>query len=393
MTEENGNNLENKENNLENEEEIRDLDEEEIIKDFFSLEESDGNYLKNFSETTEDIEDEKKDTEGDNKEFIEEVEEEGIIEEEKKEEDKIEDSESFKEEKDLGENFKEAVFLIEVEKIKPNPYQPRKAIHDDSLFELAQSIRKFGILQPLVVQKRETVKENGVGVEVYYELIAGHRRLEAAKMIGLERVPAIIREVDQKKEQLEIAVIENLQRENLSPIEVARAFARLIDEFGMTQREIALRVGKSRQAVANILRLLQLSEAVQNALEEKKVSETHARILLSLENEDDQKFLLERIIKGNLTTRQTQLLAQKLIKKEIKETVIPQIKKEINKKEKIVPSGLGSFLKEVEKHLEEQFGWNASVIPKGTNGCQVILEFGSKDDLKSFLRKVFQDES
>lgn len=387
---ENGNNLGNKENNLENEEKIKDFDEEEIIKDFFSLEESNGNYLEKFSETMEDVKGGKKDIEWEDKESIEKVGEEEIVKKEKNEENEIKNDKSFEVEKELEENFKEAVFLIEVEKIKPNPYQPRKAIHDDSLFELAQSIRKFGILQPLVVQKRENVKENGV--EVYYELIAGHRRLEAAKMIGLERVPVIIREVDQKKEQLEIAVIENLQRENLSPIEVARAFARLIDEFGMTQREIALRVGKSRQAIANILRLLQLSEAVQNALEEKRVSETHARILLSLENEEDQKFLLEKIIKGNLTTRQTQLLAQKLVKKEVKETIIPQIKKEINKKEKIMPSSLSSFLKEVERHLEEQFGWNASVIPKGTNGCQVILEFGSKDDLKSFLRKVFQDE-
>jgi len=390
MMGENGNNLGNKENNLENEEKIKDFDEEEIIKDFFLLEESNGNYLEKFSETMEDVKGGKKDIEWEDKESIEEVGEEEIVKKEKNEENEIKNDKSFEVEKELEENFKEAVFLIEVEKIKPNPYQPRKAIHDDSLFELAQSIRKFGILQPLVVQKRENVKENGV--EVYYELIAGHRRLEAAKMIGLERVPVIIREVDQKKEQLEIAVIENLQRENLSPIEVARAFARLIDEFGMTQREIALRVGKSRQAIANILRLLQLSEAVQNALEEKRVSETHARILLSLENEEDQKFLLEKIIKGNLTTRQTQLLAQKLVKKEVKETIIPQIKKEINKKEKIMPSSLSSFLKEVERHLEEQFGWNASVIPKGTNGCQVILEFGSKDDLKSFLRKVFQDE-
>ncbi|MCD6085507.1 ParB/RepB/Spo0J family partition protein [bacterium] len=390
MMGENGNNLGNKENNLENEEKIKDFDEEEIIKDFFSLEESNGNYLEKFSETMEDVKGGKKDIEWEDKESIEKVGEEEIVKKEKNEENEIKNDKSFEVEKELEENFKEAVFLIEVEKIKPNPYQPRKAIHDDSLFELAQSIRKFGILQPLVVQKRENVKENGV--EVYYELIAGHRRLEAAKMIGLERVPVIIREVDQKKEQLEIAVIENLQRENLSPIEVARAFARLIDEFGMTQREIALRVGKSRQAIANILRLLQLSEAVQNALEEKRVSETHARILLSLENEEDQKFLLEKIIKGNLTTRQTQLLAQKLVKKEVKETIIPQIKKEINKKEKIMPSSLSSFLKEVERHLEEQFGWNASVIPKGTNGCQVILEFGSKDDLKSFLRKVFQDE-
>ena len=411
MIEENENNLENKEKNF------KDFDEEEIIKDFFSLEEpekiekSSKDNLEEFSEIIKKEPEEKMEPE-------EKIEEEKLQEEKKEEEKLIEkikeepiersigeeneenieevenerkefESEDLEKEKEFEKDFKEAVFLIEVEKIKPNPYQPRKVVHDDSLFELAQSIRKFGILQPLVVQKREEIKENGV--KIYYELIAGHRRLEAAKMIGLERVPAIIREIDQKKEQLEIAVIENLQREDLSPIEVARAFARLIDEFGMTQREIALRVGKSRQVVANILRLLQLSEPVQKALEEKKVSETHARILLSLENEEDQKILLEKIIKENLTTRQTQLLAQKLIKKEIKEKVLPQIKKEINKKEKVSPT-LSPFLKEIEKHLEEQLGWNASVVPKGINGCQVILEFNSKEELKSFLRRVFQED-
>ena len=327
------------EKNLEKEKNMEDF-EEEVIKDFFFLD--------------EDLEKKK----------------------EEKEEKEIEEPER---------KIKEAVFLIEVDKIRPNPFQPRKVVHDDSLFELAQSIRKFGILQPLVVQKKEIVKEDGI--EVYYELIAGHRRLEAAKMIGLERVPALIKDLNQKKEQLEIAVIENLQRENLSPIEVARAFARLIDEFGMTQREIALRIGKSRQAIANALRLLQLPEEAQKALEEKKISETHARILLSLENEEDQKFLLEKIIEGNLTTRQAQLLAQKLIKKEVEKKVFPQVKKE----ERAI-SPQNTFLKEIERHLEEALGWNVSVLPKGKEGCQIIFNFSSKEDLKSFLRRLFERE-
>ena len=327
---------------------------EKVIKEFFSLEEEDFEEKPSAPQPKEP----------------------------QKEEEKSFETPSFK------EPFKEAVFLIEVEKIKPNPYQPRTVIKDDSLFELAQSIRKFGILQPLVVQKIEVPKENGV--DVYYELIAGHRRLEAAKMIGLERVPAIVRKLPQKKEQLEIAVIENLQREDLSPIEVARAFARLSDEFGMTQREIALRIGKSRQAIANALRLLQLPEEAQKALEEKKISETHARILLLLENPEDQKFLLEKIINDNLTTRQAQILAQKLIKKEAQQTLSAFEKKP--KKIETSFKEVSPFLKEIEKHLEENCGWNVSVVPKGFEGCRIIFEFSSKEELKDFLRRLFEDK-
>ncbi len=300
-------------------------------------------------------------------------------------------SSQFLEEKPF---FKEAVFLIETNKIFPNPYQPRKVVKNDSLFELAQSIRKFGILQPLVVQKKEEIKENGV--EVYYQLLAGHRRLEAAKMIGLERVPAIIKEVGQEKENLEIAVIENLQREDLSPIEVARAFSRLIEEFKMTQREIAIRIGKSRQAIANALRLLQLPQKAQKALEERKISETHARILLGIENPEIQEQLLEEILAKNLTTRQAQLLAQRLLrKKEVSSKPALESSQSFSEasslKEPTPSSFKDSFLKEVEKHLSEQLGWNISIVPK-ERGCQVILDFVSQEDLDNFLKKLLLEK-
>lgn len=173
----------------------------------------------------------------------------------------------------------DAIFHIEVEKIVPNPYQPRRVFEEEALEELAASIREFGVLQPLVVVKR--VEEVPGGAAVCYELIAGERRLMAAKRAGLERVPAIVRQADSHAEKLEVALIENLQRRDLSSLETARAYARLQEEFGLTQREIGARVGKSREAVANTLRLLQLPPDALQALSEGTITETQARTLLA----------------------------------------------------------------------------------------------------------------
>lgn len=173
----------------------------------------------------------------------------------------------------------DAIFHIEVEKIVPNPYQPRRVFEEEALEELAASIREFGVLQPLVVAKR--VEEVPGGAAVRYELIAGERRLMAAKRAGLERVPAVVRQADSHAEKLEVALIENLQRRDLSPLETARAYARLQEEFGLTQREIGARVGKSREAVANTLRLLQLPPDALQALSEGTMTETQARTLLA----------------------------------------------------------------------------------------------------------------
>src|SRR3989344_2436305 len=146
------------------------------------------------------------------------------------------------------------IFHIEVEKIKPNPHQPRKHFDETALRELSASIAEHGILQPLVVSKIETVTERGRDVE--YQLIAGERRLLASKMLGLPRVPVIVKHTNEEREKLELAVVENLQRANLDPIETARAYAKLQDHFGLTQREVAVRLGKSREVVANAMRLL-----------------------------------------------------------------------------------------------------------------------------------------
>ncbi len=197
----------------------------------------------------------------------------------------------------------ESVYYIEVEKILPNPYQPRKTFDPESLKELAESIKEFGILEPLIVTRKEIVTENGL--DVWYELVAGERRLQAAKMIGLKTVPAIVKELSEKA-KLEVSIIENIQREDLNPIERAKAFARLMEEFGMTQIEIASRIGKSRSYVANTIRLLKLPEEIQEALKAGKISEAHAKILLSIEEPELQRKIFERIISEGVPVQEIQ---------------------------------------------------------------------------------------
>ncbi len=173
-----------------------------------------------------------------------------------------------------AKRFTESIFQIEVEKIKPNPYQPRRDFNDEEIEELARSVREFGIIQPLVVTKVEKETETGTSVE--YELIAGERRLMAAKKIGLRSVPAIVKRVDVGKAKLEMALVENIQRSNLNPIETARGYARLQDEFNLTHQEIASRVGKSRTAVTNTIRLLSLPSETQEALIAGKITVSEA---------------------------------------------------------------------------------------------------------------------
>ncbi len=185
---------------------------------------------------------------------------------------------------------------IEIGKISKNPGQMRKIFDSESLNELAESIKMHGILQPLVV----TEKSPGA-----YELIAGERRLEASKIAGLAKVPVIVRAAD-ARQKLELALVENIQREALSPIEEARAYKDLSAEFNLTQEEIAKRSGKSRSRVANFLRLLSLPLEIQNAINEKKISEGHGRAILSLANPEKQRALFREILKNNLTVRQAE---------------------------------------------------------------------------------------
>lgn len=193
-------------------------------------------------------------------------------------------------------NIESVVNNIEIDKISKNPVQMRKVFEKESLKELAESIKLHGILEPVLVT------ELGAGA---YELIAGERRLEAAKIAGLKKVPAIIRKVS-PQEKLEFALIENIQRENLNPIEEAKAYKMLSSDFALTQEEIARRSGKSRSRVANFLRLLSLPLEIQNAIGENKISEGHGRAILALQNPEKQRALFNEIIRSNLTVRQAE---------------------------------------------------------------------------------------
>lgn len=263
----------------------------------------------------------------------------------------------------------QAIFQIEVEKIKPNPHQPRKNFGEDSLRELAASIREVGILQPIVVTKVE--KETSTGTDVEYILIAGERRFLAAKILGLERVPAIVRRVDFERERLEMAIIENLQRENLNPVETARAFSRLQDEFNLTQREIATRLGKSREAVANSVRLLDLPAYIQDSLAKGELSETHGRLLLSVADPASQKKLFDDIVLNKMTTR------------ELKDRVRP------DKKESSVQS-LSPELVMLEHELTSKFKAPVKIEKHGppAGGGKITIRYYSDEELRGILEQL-----
>jgi len=314
------------------------------------------------------------------KEIKEEKEEEQIFYEAKKEE----ATETKKAEPIIDEDLgpiREAVYLIEVEKIKPNPYQPRKHFDDDSLKELADSIREYGILQPLIVSRVE--KETPYGQTVEYQLIAGERRLRAAQLLGLERVPVIIRPSFEERQKLEAAIIENIQRTDLNPLETARGFAKLAEEFGLSQREIAERVGKSRAYVANVLRLLELPSEAQRALEEGKITESHARLLLTIQNPEKQRALLGEILSRKLTVRETEILTRRILEMPLGEFV--------QRRQEVSISDLGDALeKEIERKLEEIFGTKVEVKKRGNKG-RITINFFSEEELQEILKKIVKE--
>ncbi len=270
---------------------------------------------------------------------------------------------------------KEAVFHIEVEKIKPNPHQPRREFNQAALRELADSIREFGILQPLVVTKKEY--EVPGGTEVEYELIAGERRLLAAKMLGLTQVPAIIRKVGADRERLEMAIIENLQREDLNPIESARAFSRLQEEFHLTQREIAARLGKSRESIANTMRLLDLPSEIQEALAKGKISESHGRLLLAISEPALQKQIFQELLEHKITTRELRERVARSIQKESS----PQRQRRVVSPE----------LKILEEKLSSELGAPVVISHVGKRG-KIIINFYSEEELRNIVQQLGLDE-
>lgn len=267
------------------------------------------------------------------------------------------------------------VFLIEVDKIAPNPQQPRRNFDQEELKNLANSIREFGILQPITVTKIEV--EGELGTEVSYQLIAGERRWQASRLLGLERIPAIIRQVNLEKERLELAVLENVQRADLNPIESARAYARLQDEFAMTQREIAARLGKSREVVANTMRLLGLPTAVQEALARNQISESQGRLLLTVDDPGQQQMLMEDLLRSNLSVRELKSRIQR-----IKRVESPAL-------DGIMPAPLSTDpeTENLQRELESALGAPVKVDRSGETG-KLIITFYSPEELHGIVAKL-----
>ena len=259
--------------------------------------------------------------------------------------------------------YQDAIFWVEVEKIKPNPFQPRKTFDEATLASFAESVRQYGILQPLTVTRKE-IEKPGEGISVEYELIAGERRLRAAKLVGLSTVPVVIRSgEDDDQMKLELAIIENLQREDLNPIDRAKAFKRLTEEFGLKHAEVGRRVGKSREYVSNSLRILQLPEEMQEALARGDISEGHTRPLLMLmDRTAEQKTLFTEILTRKLNVRDTEQLARR-------------ITPERTRKADLTPE-----LLLLERELTEQLGTRVR-IEKKEQGGKLTIDFFSVDDL------------
>ena len=249
-----------------------------------------------------------------------------------------------------------ATNVLLVDEISPNRLQPRSHFDDKKLEELITSIEEHGVLQPVVVQKADSG----------YELIVGERRWRASKKLGLKKIPAVIREVSDAQ-SLEIAIIENIHRQDLNPIEEAEAYARLANEFALTQEMVAKKVGKSRTAVANTLRLLKLSRKIKEDLISEKISMGHARALLGLENSKQMEILRKEIIKQDLTVRQTEGRVNKIKAGSVNKPGPPTAKKDI-------------FIKDLEKDLARRLGTKVDISPK-KNGGKLVVTYYSDDDL------------
>lgn len=267
---------------------------------------------------------------------------------------------------------------ISIATIRPNPYQPRKEFDEAALVELAASIKQLGIVQPLTVRAVEDGK---------YELISGERRLRAAKLIGLRTVPAFVREADSEA-VLEMALVENVQREDLSPLEVAFGYQSLMDEVGLTQEQVAEKVGKSRSAVANTLRLLKLPPAAQAALRDGKLSAGHARMLVSIEDADAQLALLNDIIAKELTVRDV----EKRVRQLRRPKATPAKTTKTESKTTSTDQRTRLQLQALEERLRSHLSTKVHISHRNKKpGGTIQIEFYSDDDLERLLDVITDD--
>lgn len=254
------------------------------------------------------------------------------------------------------------VIYVKIGKVEPNREQPRKSFDEDSLLELSESIKQYGILQPLLVQDKKD----------YYEIIAGERRWRAAKLAGLKEIPVIIKELTER-EIVEISLIENIQRENLNPIEEALAYKRLINEFHLKQDELAERISKSRTSVTNAMRLLKLDERVQQMVIDDLITTGHARALLGITDNERQFVIAQQIFDENLSVRETEKLIKKLQNEKVEESV---------KKEE---DSLAIFYGDMEQKLKSIMGTKVLIHQKGKEKGRIEIEYYSSDELERIM--------
>ena len=250
--------------------------------------------------------------------------------------------------------------MLNINKVEPNRDQPRRNFDEDALLELAESIKQFGILQPLLVQKKDD----------YYQIVAGERRWRAAKMAGIKEVPVIIKQLSDQ-EIMEISLIENIQRENLNPIEEALAYKRLLNEFNLKQDEVAERVSKSRTAVTNSMRLLKLNEKVQQMVIDEMLTTGHARALLGIDDQEKQFLVAQKIFDEKLSVRDTEKLVKKL-QKEKKEKKDGSDQKD---------EKFEAIYRDLEEQIKQIFGTKVYIKQKNEKEGKVEIEYYSQDEL------------
>lgn len=262
---------------------------------------------------------------------------------------------------------------VPVDEIEPNPHQPRTRFEPASLVELATSIREHGVIQPLIVAERPDQPQR-------FWLIAGERRWRAARQAGLPVVPAVVREAS-SQQLLELALVENLQRDDLSPLEEAAAFTTLIDQFSLTQAQVAYRVGKSRSAVANAVRLLGLPVEVKAALNDRMISAGHARALLSLESDQDKCRALELIVARELNVRQ----AEELVRRWQEESVQKEMEEE--------PPHLQAQMRYWENRFRDRLSTKVNLDRKADGSGRLVIHFYSDEDLEAIYQEIVGDEA
>lgn len=250
--------------------------------------------------------------------------------------------------------------ILKINEVEPNKKQPRKFFNEEALQELSESIKQHGIVQPLVVAKKDD----------YYEIIAGERRWRAAKLAGLKEIPVVIKDYS-PQEIMEVALIENIQREDLNPVEEARAYQNLIKEYDLKQEELAQRVSKSRSAITNSLRLLKLSDEVLDLLMEEAISSGHARALLALEDTEQQLMVAERIVSDNLSVRDIEKLV-KSINNPVKKAPKKELKNDF-------------VYKDIEEQLKQKIGTKVKINRKSEDKGKIEIEYYSQDELEKIV--------